>query len=124
MTKDEIVETTEEQISAIKTYIASRLGVYGINDYDFNYEKDNKKYIVLIQDVQMKNSGIFKHIIKNCSLYVKIYPQIKTENGTNFGTVHLKLQYTHHGGGSNGYDLNFRLSFNGRKVYEHPAGEY
>jgi len=119
MEKNEKIEITEEQISAIKTYISSRLGIHDINDYDFKkMENDNNKYIVLIQEIQMKNSGIFKHIIKNCSLYVKIYPQMKRENGTNFGTVHLKLQYVHHDGGSNGHDLNFRLFFNGKKVYE------
>jgi len=117
MTEDKkYVETTNEQLTMIKTYLSSRLGMFGIKDYDFETEKNNKNY--LIHKISPRFLGINRCIMDECVLHVTIHPQIEIKHGTQNGRVNLSLRYTHYDGGSNGHDLNFHLIFSNSQVYE------
>lgn len=115
--KDKIIKITKEQTTSIFKYLEGRLGVYGITWFDFEEQLNDNGEIIATQNIKSKFLGITKFIIEECELYVRIFPQHKIEHGIQNGIVWVSLQYKHHGGGSNGYDLNFKLTFN-NSVYE------
>lgn len=90
---------------AISKYIESRLGVYGVNWYEFKWELTPKYSFkeYAEQSLKPKSLGIIRHMMTSCVLHLKVW-------GDDFPkTVEVGFSYQHPGGGSNGADADIRL---------------
>jgi hypothetical protein len=117
MSKDK-VELTKEAKTAIENYLQSRLGCYGIKCFQFvvNIPDDGYNYDACFeQAIELRYLGIFRHALKECSLYAKVYtiPKDKNEVGQRW-FVSTGLSYKHISGGGNGCELSLEFYVNQR----------
>lgn len=101
----EYTKLTEVQKNSIANYLQSRLGVYGVKSWDFAWEisKTNDKEFAT-QDITLSNIGIFKHILRHCTLKLEIWSVVNENKHVN-----LSLQYQNFSFGQNGQNLDFEL---------------
>ena len=112
---------TEKEYQAIKTYLSSRLGAFGILDYEFEYEETPKhKQARITQTIKNKTLGIFQFALSECVLNVTIWSLDKKEGQVNqVNLCDVGLSYSHIDGGSNGCKTNIKFySDNDGKITE------
>ena len=108
MTKknDNQVGNKAKILKGITEYLQVRLGVFHL---DFQEDPDSAnvwRFSTREEDCgSFPPIGAFKHIIQSYSVRLSIWA-----DGTK-GTFVARpgLRYTHHGGGSNGHDMNFQI---------------
>jgi hypothetical protein len=110
--KSEKPKLTEKQTDAIKHYLASRLGSYGIREYQFETKETPRlTFDYSIEQVLESNAlGIFRHALKKCTFSAEVWGITPEEN--EVGHRHLvigTLDYEHIDGGSNGCKLNIQF---------------
>jgi len=113
MNKEKLNEKENKITKAIADYLKSRLGMFGINDYEFKWDKINSGVPTIVgeQKIPKEHLGIFKHMIKFASLHIEI------SNKLDFARV--RFMYNHTNGGSNGHELDFSLIINNKgEVFE------
>ena len=92
---------------------------YNTSNKEYLYEEkigyDRRTYrYVTFGKIQERDMGVFKSIISECVLECKIW--LADDGDTIIFSPHF--DYKHHGGGSNGHDLPFRVkySLDGNKI--------
>lgn len=109
------VKLNEEQKKNITNYLESRLGIYGIKCYNFEWEETPNLSFkeTATHKLDLNDTGIFKFMLKEANLCVRVW------GNENPKTVDVTFMYEHHDGGRNGHDTSIKLitDSNG-KVYE------
>ena len=113
-TKQTEQKLTETQVKLLKDYLATRLGSFGVRNYELKLV-DSPKYNFkqyLEQELQLNKLGIFGLALKKCNLNVKIWFR---EEGI---LATCGLDYEHIDGGSNGCDLSLRINIGKDSIEE------
>lgn len=96
---------TDEQAGIIGKYVASRLGYPNMKFfYDSTYKNESETYVTEVIE-HPAYFGLFRHIIKNCTVYFKVW-----KNEVDY-TVTIGLLYTHFPNGNNGHDMQIYIKF-------------
>jgi hypothetical protein len=102
-------QITKENLEIVSKYLGQRLGIYGINWYDINWE-DTEKLTSQIRGtakIKKHHLGIFSLALEECEFQVKIWTSQLKEKGIIF--IDTGLAYHHISGGSNGCDLSIKM---------------
>ena len=105
--KEEYIPINKAQKTAVQDYLQSRLGIYGVHNYDFEWSRhDNVSYKESAeQEILPKHLGIMTHMIKKCVLIIKVWNEEQ-----EMKNISISLQYEHKpDGGSNGHDTDIKL---------------
>ena len=105
MEEKQYIMLTNQQKESISKYLESRLGVFGINWFEFEWDYDEHRTYKesANQIIKPKYLGICKHMIKECRLIVKVWGLEAFKN------ISLALSYDHKPCGSNGHDMDINL---------------
>ncbi len=113
------LKLTIDQKTSITKYLGTRLGVFGINWFEFKWEdisiEDKKEFAS--HKIDMKHCGIMAHMLKECELNI-IVLNPKKDSETTCHNINIHLNYKHCNGGDNGHQIDFELRINGNGLYE------
>lgn len=109
MAREGHIPLTEKAEKAVKAYMESRFGYYGVAGYKLQpVDEDKLRYE---QELDLQGLGIFRHALSRCWFRFQVRTLVKGAN--EVGQRHIitpGLRYEHFDGGSNGHDLNVRLT--------------